>query len=165
MKRWIVMGAIVLGTGLTAGLMAPRSYAADKPQTLATSDEVSLTANDTMRFSTDHIEVAAGKPVKITLKNVGVVPKIAMGHNLVVLKPGEDPVKFGGEALQSGTATPATDYIPTKADLKDKILAHTKLLGPGESDTITYTFEKGEYPFLCLFPGHYVQMHGVIVAK
>ena len=48
--------------------------------------EVTITGNDTMQFDIKNFEVKPGVKVKLTLKNVGQVPKIAMGHNLVVLK-------------------------------------------------------------------------------
>jgi azurin len=48
------------------------------------------------------------------------------------------------------------------------VLAHTKLLGPGESETVTFNapFIPGEYPFFCSFPGHYSQgTKGVMTVK
>ena len=50
----------------------------------------------------------------------------------------------------------STDYVPK--DFKG-VLANTKLLGPGESDTVTFNapFIPGDYPFFCSFPGHYSQ--------
>jgi azurin len=60
----------------------------------------------------------------------------------------------------------ATDYVP--AALADQIIAHTKLLGPKQSDEITFKAptEPGEYPFICSFPAHFLSgMKGVIVVK
>ncbi len=39
------------------------------------------------------------------------------------------------------------------------MLAHTKLLGPAETDTVTFTapYVAGDYLYLCSFPGHYSQ--------
>jgi azurin len=39
------------------------------------------------------------------------------------------------------------------------VLAHTKLLGPAETDTVTFTapYVAGDYLYLCSFPGHYSQ--------
>jgi azurin len=40
------------------------------------------------------------------------------------------------------------------------------VLGPGESETITFKLDAaGEYNFICSFPGHYALMKGVITAK
>jgi azurin len=56
------------------------------------------------------------------------------------------------------------EYIP--AAQSDKIIAYTKLLGPGEEDTITFKVpaEAGEYTFICSFPAHAMAgMKGVLV--
>jgi azurin len=120
---------------------------------------VRITGNDQMRFSANRIEVPAGKKIKLELKNIGVLPKEAMGHDLVVLRAGTDPMAFGAKAMTAK----ATDYIPP--DAKDQIVAHTKLLGPGESDTIEFEVPAaGSYPFLCTFPGHVAIMSGTLVA-
>jgi azurin len=123
---------------------------------------IELTANDSMKFSATHFEVSAGQEVKVTLTNLGTTPKVAMGHNFVLLKKGEDPKAFADAAIMAA----GTDYIP--ANLADKIIAHTKLLGPKQSDEITFKAptEPGEYPFLCSFPAHFLTgMKGVIVVK
>ena len=57
----------------------------------------------------------------------------------------------------------ATDYIP--ADTKD-IIAHTKLLSGGESDTIEFPAPaKGTYEYLCSFPGHVGFMKGTLIVE
>ena len=48
--------------------------------------EIVITGNDTMQFDLKAFEVKAGEKVSLTLKNTGKLPKIAMGHNLVLLK-------------------------------------------------------------------------------
>jgi azurin len=48
------------------------------------------------------------------------------------------------------------------------MIAHTKLLGPKEKDTVTFQAPKepGRYPFLCSFPGHYqVGMRGELIVE
>lgn len=125
----------------------------------STSNTIELVANDQMKFSESEILVEAGQPVTLTLKNVGTMAKEAMGHNVLVLKPGTNVEEFA----QAAMANKATDYIPES--LQSSIVAHSKLLGPGESDTITFTLEKGEYEFICSFPGHYGSMRGKITAE
>ena len=46
--------------------------------------EIVITGNDTMQFDLKAFEVKAGEKVSLTLKNTGKLPKIAMGHNLVL---------------------------------------------------------------------------------
>ncbi|YCM46119.1 azurin [Verrucomicrobiaceae bacterium 227] len=124
--------------------------------------EIVVTCNDTMQFDTKAIDVKADETVKITLKNVGKAPKIAMGHNLVILKAGSNFMAF---AAKAGTAR-ETDYIPADPASKAMVLAHTKVLGPGETDSLIFKAPAaGSYEFLCSFPGHFALMKGVITVK
>lgn len=126
----------------------------------AADQTVVVEANDQMKFSVNKIEAKAGSELTITLKNVGSMPKAAMGHNLVVLTKEANAAAFS----QAAAASPATEYIPPA--MKDQVLAATKMLGPKEEDSITFTVpaEAGEYVYLCSFPAHFiVGMKGVIV--
>jgi len=129
-------------------------------ENVALSNSWTVEGNDQMRFDTELIRVKAGEPVTLLFKNVGILPKESMGHNLVVLKPGADVATFGAEAVSAAD----NEYIP-KTSLSS-IVVYTKLLGPGEEETITFTLEdKGVYPYLCSFPGHFGIMQGKIVAE
>jgi len=128
-------------------------------ENVALSNTWTVEGNDQMKFDTELIRVKAGELVTLLFKNVGQLPKESMGHNLVVLKPGTDVATFGSEAVSAAD----NDYIP-KTSLSS-IIVYTKLLGPGEEDTITFTLEKGVYPYLCSFPGHFGIMQGKIVAE
>jgi len=124
--------------------------------------EVVVTCNDLMQFDKKEIKVKAGQTIKITLKNVGKAPKIAMGHNLVVLKKGTVLATWAMKAMTAKD----TDFIPADEESKKSILAHTKLLGPDETDSITFEIkDAGEYEYLCSFPGHFALMKGKIIAK
>ncbi|HEY0944329.1 MAG TPA: plastocyanin/azurin family copper-binding protein, partial [Opitutaceae bacterium] len=60
----------------------------------------------------------------------------------------------------------ATDYVP--ASLSDQVIAHTKLLGPKQSEelVIKVPAEAGDYTYLCSFPAHFIAgMKGVLVVK
>jgi azurin len=131
--------------------------------TLVQGKEVVITGNDTMQFDVKNFNVKAGEKVKLTLKNVGQVPKIAMGHNLVVLKKGITAIGFGQKALGAGAN--ATNALPDS--LKGEVIAATKLLGPGESETIEFTAPKeaGSYEYVCTFPGHFALMRGTMSVK
>lgn len=125
--------------------------------------EIVITGNDAMQFDLKKFDVSPGESVKLTLKNIGSIPKIAMGHNLVVLKKGVDALGFGQKVLASGGS--ATNALP-KSLLGD-VIAHTKLLGPGESETISFTApeKSGDYQYVCTFPGHFAMMRGVMEVK
>jgi azurin len=121
---------------------------------------ISLEGNDMMQFNQTEFKVAAGQLVTLTLKHTGKLDKSAMGHNFVLLKPGTDLVAFSTKALEAKD----NEYIP-KGE-RASILAHTKLLGGGESDTITFTVtEKGTYEFICSFPGHVSMMKGKLIVE
>lgn len=124
--------------------------------------EIVIEANDQMKFNVESFAVKPGESIRLVLKNVGSMPKFSMGHNVVVLKKGEDPAAFA----ESATMAAANDYIPPGGE--DKIIAHTALLGGGEEDSVTFTApkDKGEYPFLCTFPGHFqLGMGGVMTVQ
>lgn len=115
---------------------------------------------DGLQFSTNRIEVDAGSTVKLTIRHTGKLPKSAMGHNFVLLAQGTDLAQFATAAM----AAAANDYIPK--DKEDAVLAHTKLVGGGESDTIEFEAPPaGEYDYICSFPGHYTQMQGKLIVR
>jgi azurin len=125
--------------------------------------KVTISGNDQMQFSLKEFEVKAGDDVELEFKNAGSLPKIAMGHNLVILKEGVSAIAFGGKALQAGAN--ATNALPDA--VKDDVLAFTKLLGPGEVEVIKFKApaKPGIHQFVCTFPGHYAMMRGVMVVK
>lgn len=131
--------------------------AAETPAAPATVSSVEITGNDALQFNTTAFTVKAGDSVTVTLQNVGTQPKDVMGHNWVLLQTGSDVATFGSAAMTAKD----TDYIPAG---DASVIVHTKLLGPGESDTITFVAPAaaGDYPFLCSFPGHFGTMQGVM---
>ena len=116
---------------------------------------VAVNADDKMRFDLTAFEAAPGQKIIVTLKNVGTTPKFSMGHNFVLL---DRTVNIGNVQtfLDKASTEAAHDYVPPGAK---EVLAHTKLLGPSETDTVTFNapFVPGEYLYLCSFPGHYSQ--------
>ena len=125
--------------------------------------EIVITGNDTMQFDLKAFEVKAGEKVSLTLKNTGKLPKIAMGHNLVLLKKGVSAIAFGQKAMGAGAN--ATNPLPDS--VKEDVIASTKLLGPGESDMVSFTAptDPGNYEYVCTFPGHFAMMRGTMTVK
>ncbi|MEZ5319484.1 MAG: plastocyanin/azurin family copper-binding protein [Vicinamibacterales bacterium] len=120
---------------------------------------IHITANDKMKFDVTEITAAPGERLSVTLTNVGTTPKLSMGHNWILLVPGTELVSFAVAAAEAA----ATDFVP-QGDAR--MLAATRLLGPGESDTVTFNAPAtpGRYEFICSFPGHYqVGMRGVLI--
>lgn len=171
MKTKITLSLLACGLLFTGCGKKEAAVAADAAATKATTAPapsapavavVEITANDAMKFNVTRFEVAAGQQVKVTLRNVGSMPKAAMGHNLVILKKDADVKGFADAAVMAA----ASDYFP--AAKADQAIAHTKMLGPKESQEIVFTApaEAGEYPYICSFPAHYLAgMKGVMVVK
>lgn len=140
---------------------AAEAPGADIPgiDTVTANNTIQIEGLDNMKYDRDLFKVKAGQTITLTLKNTGKQPKEAMSHNVVVLQQGTDVQAFGEAAVPAA----ATEHIP--ASMKSDVIAHTKLLGPGESDTITFTLtDPGVYDFVCTFPGHFGTMKGKIVA-
>ncbi len=123
---------------------------------------IAMSGNDDMKFNVTNFNVTAGQTIALTLTNLGELPKEAMSHNWVLLENGTD----AGKMIQAGAEHPESDYI--SPDLAPHILAKTKLLGPLESDTITFTAPAkiGAYEYVCTFPDHYARgMRGVMTVR
>jgi putative heme-binding domain-containing protein len=112
---------------------------------------------DSLQFDRRELTVAAGRPVELSFSNTDIMP-----HNLVLAAPGSlARVGTAGEALAArpGDAA-ARGWVP---DLPE-VLAATRLLQPGESQTLRWQAPAtpGDFPYLCTFPGHWVRMNGVL---
>lgn len=127
---------------------------------LAATCDVEIEGNDAMQFNKNSVAVPANcKQFTVKLKHVGKLPKAAMGHNWVLTKAAD----------AQGVAT---DGIPAgldKAYVKagdTRVIAHTKVIGGGESDAVSVDVAKlkaGEsYAWFCSFPGHSAIMKGTL---
>lgn len=115
--------------------------------------EVVIGATDAMQYTVKEFTVKAGQKVKLTLKHTGQLPKAAMGHNLVILKPDVTAKSFATAAVT------AKDYFPQ--DKIDQTIAHTQLIGGGETSTIEFTApDAGTYEYICSYPNHWAMMLG-----
>ena len=123
---------------------------------------VNIEGLDKMRYSVEQITVSPGQKVKVTLKTVSNLPPAQMSHNFVLLKKDADPSAF----INDGLGYPNNAYIDDS--WSDEIIAKTKLLGAGESQTIEFTApsEKGQYTYVCTFPGHFqAGMKGKLIVQ
>jgi azurin len=115
-----------------------------------------------MNYSVAAFEVRPGQRISITLTNKGTTLKTAGGHDLVVLQKNTNVSKF----LEAASMEAIHDYVAPGS--KKDVLASTKLLGPGETDTVTFTapYVPADYDFVCSFPGHAAQgMKGVMTVR
>ena len=142
----------------------PASTAASAPDTTSNMGACSTdsSGNDAMQFSTKEIAIPAScQQFTIRFKHAGSMPKASMGHNVVVAKTSD----LNGVIKDGMKAGPAADYV--KAG-DERVLAKTKLLGGGESDSLTLdvaAIKAAPYSFVCTFPGHTGSMRGSIVIK
>ena len=126
--------------------------------------EIVLECNDQMQFNKKELEIKAGTTVKLVLKHTGKLPKVAMGHNFVLLAKGTTLMTWAAGAAKPDLRE--NDFIPKEEKAKKAVLANTKLIGGGEETSITFSVkEAGDYEFLCSFPGHFAIMKGKLTAK
>ncbi|MEP6907468.1 MAG: azurin, partial [Pseudoxanthomonas sp.] len=128
------------------------------PQAHAKVCNVAIHADDAMKFSQTEIKIAATcSQVTLTLKHTGSFPAEMMGHNWVLAGTKD----FQSLAAAGEKSTLANSYLP-KGDAR--VIAFTKVVGGGESTTITFPTSKlskgGDYTFFCSFPGHWSLMKG-----
>ncbi|MHC8302021.1 azurin [Pseudomonas sp. ZS1P83] len=132
-------------------------------QLMAAECKVTVDSTDQMSFDTKEISIDKScKTFTVELKHSGNLPKNVMGHNWVLSK----------EADMQPIATDGLGAGIDKNYLKEgdaRIIAHTKVIGAGEKDSVTFDVSKldaGEkYGFFCSFPGHISMMKGTVVLK
>lgn len=162
LKTTGIAGGIAASGALLAacGGSSPTTAPAAAPAAAAVSLEIDSGASPAdFKYSKTTLEAPAGS--KITLKfNNKTDAAAAVGHNWVLVKPTtEDSVVNNGTA-----AGDAAGWI--KAD-DPNVIAHSKLIKGGESDTVTFDAPAaGAYTYLCTFPGHYAGgMKGTLTVK
>ena len=141
---------------------AAEEQKAETPAATPAAEGVTLeiTGDDVMKFDKTELRAKAGQKVTLTLHHSGKLSKEAMGHNIVILKPGTDIAAFAAKAVTAK----ANDYFPESEAAS--VIAHTKVIGAGESVTIEFTAPAaGTYPFICSFPGHYGFMKGDFIVE
>src|SRR5205809_7466512 len=127
--------------------------------------EVTIQADDKMRYDLTAFDASPGQKISVTIKNIGTTPKFSMGHNFVLLDRIINTGNIQSAFLDKASTEASHDYVPTGAK---EVLAHSKLLGPGESEVVIFNapYIPGEYLYVCSFPGHYSQgTKGVMTVK
>ena len=125
--------------------------------------KATIDSDDAMKYDPKEITVPSScKQFSITLKHNGKMPAAAMGHNVVIAKTAD---KDG--VLADGAAAKIENNFVKPND--ERVVAHTKLIGGGQEDTLTFDVSKlaaGEaYEYICSFPGHYAMMNGKLTVK
>ena len=134
---------------------APVAATGSKPATVADC-ATTIEGNDAMQYNADSITIPATcTQFTINLKHAGAMAVNVMGHNVVVAK----------EADMAGIAADGMAVAPEHVKPDDaRIIAHTKMLGGGETASVTFDVAKvkdgGPFKFFCSFPGHMALMQG-----
>jgi len=121
--------------------------------------KLDLSAGSNLTYSTRTLRAKAGANVKLTFHNPDVVP-----HNWVLIKPGALPRI--GDLTNKLIADPEAvlrQYVPKS----DEVISYTDIVPAGEASTIYFRApqEKGRYPYLCTFPGHWMVMNGELIVE
>ncbi|MEI7037481.1 azurin [Fulvimonas yonginensis] len=130
------------------------------PSWAASGCSTTVEGNDAMQFNQKQITVPATcKQFTVTLEHVGKLPRAAMGHNLVIAAAADEQGVLG-DGSKAGLDN---DYVQPG---DTRIIAHTRILGGGETDSTTFgtaALKPGQdYSFFCSFPGHAALMKGTV---
>ena len=141
---------VLLAFVLAAGVCM-RAHAPDHCQ-------LTVLANDMIQYNTRALRVDAGCPqVEVTLRHVGKQDAHVLGHDWVLARTG-DVAALASAGVGAGFAN---GYLPVG---DARVIAATKIVGGGESTTITISMSKlavgGDYTFFCSYPGHSPMMRG-----
>ena len=141
-------------TPVNASAPAPNPWAGGEP-----GRQIIVEAALGLQFDQRRLLARAREKLTIRFKNPDVVP-----HNWLLAGPGSLPAL--GEKCNLMITDPqgmAKHYVPDSVD----VVAYTDMVPPQGEFTIHLTApsEKGDYPYLCTFPGHWMVMNGVMVVE
>ena len=144
---------LMSATGL---LLLARMAAADVCQ-------VTIEATDQMRYDEQTLPVGSDcSEVEVTLRNTGKLPASAMGHDWVLTKTSDV-----SSVAAAGMSAGAANNYQKPGD--KRIIASTKIIGGGESDTVRFSLSlldpHENYSYFCSAPGHVSIMKGRFVYK
>lgn len=142
----------LVSTGVLFCLVSSLAHAAEC--------NIAVDATAGMAFSVKEITIDKKcKEVNLAFKNLGNLPKAAMGHNVVITKKADMQA-----VLTDGNAAGLSNNYLKPND--DRVIAHTSILGGGESASIKIKTDKlnskENYTFFCSFPGHAAVMNGIV---
>ena len=141
-----VAGIAALAVLCSADVVAAQAAAAPDTTITITS------TGENLEFNPSAIAAKQGRRVRIRYVNNGTFP-----HNIVIVRNDADIDVVGLAAFDAGS----TGFVPLSE--KNRMIAHSALANPGQ--TVEFTFvvpAPGEYPFVCVYPGHYNMMLGTL---
>jgi azurin len=123
--------------------------------------KVAIEANDNMQFNLREIVVPTTcDEIEVTLRHSGKMSAKVMGHDWVLAKDSDVSAIVNG-GLAAGFIH---GFLPVN---DQRIVAATKVIGGGESDTIGFKISAlqpgSRYIFFCTSPGHATVMRGSFI--
>ena len=115
------------------------------------------TVIEKMKYDISEFSAKPNQKVKLIFSNPDFMP-----HNLVFTKP-EKADEVAQQALILGAKGFDVAFVPDSTD----VLFSTQLLDHGKEEVLTFTVPstRGDYPYVCTFPGHHILMRGVMKVK
>ena len=115
------------------------------------------TVVEKMKYDINEFTVKPGKKVKLIFANPDFMP-----HNLVVTKPNKAD-SVAQQALTLGAQGFDMAFVPKSED----VLWSSQLVDHGKEEEMSFTAPstKGDYPYVCTFPGHHILMRGVMKVR
>ena len=146
---------------LAAALVGANAFFFAAPASAADNCKAEITGNDLMQYDKKDLKFDAGcATIEVTLKHIGKLPAASMGHNFVLVAT-PDAMAVANDGLSAGLAA---NYIKPG---DKRVIAHTKVVGGGESDTVKIPASAlkkgGDYTYECTFPGHAALMKGKFI--
>lgn len=114
------------------------------------------TLHGQLRYTPEIFAVKPGSTIQLNFENSD-----EMIHNLILAKgDGETIDKLAESALKLGEKGMEMGFVPKDSS----ILTSIGLVQPGKKTSIEFTSpkEKGDYPYVCTFPGHSLTMRGIM---
>ena len=110
-----------------------------------------------MKYDLNEFTVKPGKKVKLIFANPDFMP-----HNLVFTKPNKAD-SVAQQALTLGAKGFTMAFVPESPD----VLWHSSLVDHGKEEEMSFTAptSKGDYPYVCTFPGHHILMRGMMKVR
>jgi azurin len=120
--------------------------------------KVTIESNDAMQYNMHEMVVPAScTEVEVSLRHSGQLAAKVMGHDWVLAREAD----MSGIVNAGMAAGFKHGYLPEN---DKRIIAATKVVGGGESATVTFStsaLQEGvRYVFFCTSPGHSSAMHG-----
>lgn len=138
----------------TATMMGATCLAQDAAELNLTADKVQLI------YDIKELTAKAGQLIKLTFVNPADSTNM-QPHNVIIGKAGSLQGLIAAANDPANFADPS--FLQNPVPKSDLILHHSKLLKPGESETLEFTLdEPGDYPYVCTYPGHAILMNGIL---